>query len=138
MSPWTRLVEGKGSHLHINDGKGDVIVSSTGTYWGSKVLDGAKPSAIPYLEAASAPTDWLEGVDKCVKRMLISAGELEILRDDIVDYGKHVGEYLKDTTIIVQENGIHDDPFLDFLVGEKKLGSLTPKILDWLEEGFSR
>ena len=138
MSPWTRLVAGKGSRLHLKDGKGDVIVSSTGTYWGSKVLDGAKPSAIPYLEAASAPTDWLQGVDKCVKRVLISAGDLELLRDDIVDYGKHVEEYLKDTTIIVQENAIHDDPFLDFLVGEKKLGSLTPKILDWLEEGLAR
>jgi acetyl esterase/lipase len=138
MSPWTRLVHGKGSRLHINDGRGDVIVSSTGTYWGSKVLDGAKPSAIPYLDAASAPKDWLQGVDKYVKRILISAGDLEILRDAIVDYGKHIGEHLKDTTIIVQENGIHDDPFLDFVVGEKKLGSLTPKILDWLEEGLAR
>jgi len=138
MSPWTRLVRGEGSRLHLNDRKGDVVVSSTGTYWGSKVLHGAKPSAIPYLDAANVPKDWLQGVDKCVKRMLISAGDLEILRDAIVDYGKHVGEYLKDTTIIVQENGIHDDPFLDFVVGEKKLGSLTPKILDWLEEGLAR
>ncbi|KIM41818.1 hypothetical protein M413DRAFT_445033 [Hebeloma cylindrosporum] len=138
MSPWTRMAEGKGSHLHVNDGKGDVIVKSTGTYWGAKVLHGATPYAIPYLEAASAPEDWLQGIDKCVKRVLITAGDLEILRDDILDYGKRVGEYLEDTTIIVQENAIHDDPFLDFLVGEKKMGSLTPKILDWLEEGLSR
>ena len=134
MSPWTQL--GKGSRFQINDGK-DVIPSSTGVYWGSKVLDGAKPSAIPYLVAASAPEDWLQGIDKCVKRMLITAGDMELLRDDIVDYGKHVQKYLEDTTIIVQENGIHADPFLDFLVGEKKLGSLTPKIMDWLEEGFA-
>ena len=73
-----------------------------------------------------------------MRRVLISAGELEFLRDEIVHYGKRVEEYLKDTTIIIQENGIHDDPLLDLLVGEKSLGSLTPKILDWLEEGFGR
>jgi len=137
MSPWTRLVNGKGSRLQINDGK-DIIPFLTGVYWGSKVLDGAKPSAIPYLEASSAPEDWLQGIDKYVKRILITVGDIELLRDDIVDYGKHVEKYLEDTTIIVQENGIHADPFLDFLVGEKKLGSLTPQILDWLEEGLTR
>ncbi|KIM41786.1 hypothetical protein M413DRAFT_445012 [Hebeloma cylindrosporum] len=136
MSPWTRLVDGEGSLLHANDGRGDVVTASIGKYWGSKVLDGMQPPAIPYLDAASAPADWLRGVDKCVRRVLISAGDLEFLRDEIVHYGKHVGEYLKDITIVVQENGIHDDPLLDLLVGEKDLGSLTPKILDWLEEGF--
>jgi hypothetical protein len=115
-----------------------VIDASIGTYWGSKVLSGAEPSTVPYLEAASAPKDWLQGVDKLVRRLLISAGDLEFLRDEIVHYGKRVEEHLKDTTIIVQENGIHDDPLLDLLVGEKDLGSLTPKILDWLEEGFAR
>jgi len=137
MSPWTRLVDGGGSLLHTNDGKGDMIYASTGTYWGPKVLKGAKPSAIPYLEAASAPKNWLQGVDTCVKRVLISAGDLEYVRDEIVTYGKHVEEYLKDTTIIVQENGVHNDPLLDFLVWEKDLGYLTPKILDWLDGGFT-
>ena len=138
MSPWTRLVDGEGSLLHSNDGRGDVMTASIGTYLGSKVLAGAKPFTVPYLEAASAPKDWLQGVDTCVRRLLISAGDLEFLRDEIVHYGKRVEEYLKDTTIIVQENGIHDDPLLDLLAGEKNLGSLTPKILDWLEEGFAR
>ena len=36
--------------------------------------------------------------------------------------------------IIVQENGIHDDPFFDLLVGVESSGSLTPAIvLNWLE-----
>jgi len=138
MSPWTRLIDGQGSLLHTNEGRGDVLTPSIGTYFGSKVLAGAEPSAVPYLEAASAPKDWLQGVDKCVQRVLISAGGLEFLRDEIVHYGRRVEEHLKDTTIVVQENGIHDDPLFDILVGEKSLGSLTPKILDWLEEGFSR
>ena len=138
MSPWTRLVDGKGSLLRTNLGRGDVIDASIGTYWGPNVLAGAKPSAIPYLDPASASKGWLQGVDKCVRRMLISAGDLELLRDEIVHYGKRVEEYLKDTTIIVQENGIHDDPFMDLLVGVESVGSLTPTILSWLEEGFAR
>ena len=137
MSPWTRLVDGKGSLLHANEGRGDVIDPSIGTYWGPNVLVGAKSSDIPYLDPASAPNDWLQGVDKCVRRMLISAGDLELLRDEIVHYGKRVEEHLNDTTIIVQENGIHDDPFFDLLVGVESLGSLTPTILNWLEEGFA-
>ena len=138
MSPWTRLVEGKGSLLHTNIGRGDVIDVSIGTYWGPNVLAGAKPSAIPYLDPARAPKDWLQGVDKCVRRMLISAGDIELLRDEIVHYGMRVEEHLKDTTIIVQENGIHDDPFFDLLVGVESLESLTPTIFNWLEEGFAR
>ena len=86
MSPWTRLVDGEGSLLHTNSGRGDIIDASIGTYWGPNVLSGADPSAIPYLEPASAPKDWLKGVDKCAQRMLISAGDLELLRDEIVHY----------------------------------------------------
>jgi len=65
-----------------------------------------------------------------VRRVLISAGDLEFLRGEIVHYGRRVGEHLKDTTIIVQENGVHNDPLFDVWVGEKSLESLTPKILD--------
>ena len=115
-----------------------MIYASTGTYWGSKVMEEVKPSAIPHLEAASAPKDWLQGVGTCVKRVLISAGDLEYLRDEIVAYRKRVEEYLKDTTIIIQSNGIHNDLLLDFLVGEEDLGYLTPKILDWLDEGSAK
>jgi len=138
MSPWARLIDGEGSLLHANDKRGDMIEAATGIYWGSKVLDEAKPSAIPYLEPARTPENWLQGVDKYVQRVLISAGDLEYLRDEIVVYGKHVEEHHRDTTIIVQENGVHNDPLLDFLVGEEDLGNLTPKIVDWLDEGFSR
>ena len=77
-------------------------------------------------------------VDKCVRHMLISAGDSELLRDEIVYYGKRVEEHLKVTMIIVQENGIHGDPFFDLLVGVESSGSLTPAILNWLEEGFAR
>ena len=46
MSPWTRLVDGHGSLLHTNDGRGDVLAALISTYLGSKVLAGAKPSPL--------------------------------------------------------------------------------------------
>ena len=79
MSPWTRLVDRKGSLFRTNNGGGDVIDASIGTYWGLKVLAGAKPFAVPNREAASKPKDWLEGVDKCVRHVLISTRDLEFL-----------------------------------------------------------
>jgi len=38
----------------------------------------------------------------------------------------------------VNENGIHIGPLFDFLVGDDAKETLTPKILGWLDEGFSK
>ena len=45
-------------------------------------------------------------------------------------------EHHKDVTFVLQANGIHDDPYWDFVTHEKDLGELTPQILDWLDEGY--
>ncbi|KAF8900448.1 hypothetical protein CPB84DRAFT_1747448 [Gymnopilus junonius] len=66
--------------LSTNDGKGDFLNGRTIEYWGND-----KPTKVP--------EDWLEGSDKHIKRILISAGE---------------------------ENGAHNDPYTDFLVNEKE------------------
>jgi len=36
----------------------------------------------------------------------------------------------------LQEGGVHDDPFYDFMLGgdPKDVGSLTPLIVGWLKE----
>ena len=39
---------------------------------------------------------------------------------------------------ILQANGIHDDPYRNFATHEKGLGELTPRILDWLDENFTK
>ena len=90
------------------------------------VLAGAKPSAFPDFEPASGPICWLQGVDKCLRRMLISAGEL--VRNEIVYHGKRVeaGKWIQDVS------------FLDILVRVEPLGSLTPTILNWLKERRTR
>ena len=70
--------------------------------------------------------------------ILISAGEMEVLRDEIIKYSKVVEKYHPNATTIVNENDIHIGPLFDFLVGDDAKGTLTPKILGWLDEGFSK
>jgi len=135
MSPWTSLIDD--DTLHTNENRGDLLDVPTGLYWGSKVLEGTPPSALPYLNAISAPEDWFKGVDKLVKRIFISAGDAEVLRDAIIKYTKTVEKHHSDVTFFLDDHGIHDDPFLLFLVGEKNLGKLTPFIVDWFGQGFS-
>lgn len=41
---------------------------------------------------------------------------------------------------VLQEGGVHDDPYFDFFFGtpgEREVGGLTRKIVEWLVGGFS-
>ena len=138
MSPWVRLVDKDRQYLYSNDNKGDMLNGRLLNYWGSKVLRDEPEEAIPYLEPNSAPTMWLDGVDRCVKRVLISAGEAECLRDEIIKYQDRFLRHHRDVIFILQANGIHDDPYWDFGTHEKDLGELTPRILDWLDENCTK
>ncbi|KAF7326958.1 Abhydrolase-3 domain-containing protein [Mycena venus] len=89
-----------------------------------------------FMEAVRAPEGWFEGADKFVDRVLVTAGGAELMRDDIVAFGEALKKHHADTELVVQKDGIHDDMFLDFMVDEKKLGSLTPLTIEWLAAGF--
>ena len=139
MSPWARLVDEDKKYLYGNENRGDLCSGKLLNYWGTKVLRGEPKEAIPYLEPNSAPTMWLDGVeDRCVRRVLISAGEVEVLRDEIIRYQDTFQKHHKDVTFILHANGIHDDPYWDFGTGEKDLGELTPRILDWFDENCTK
>jgi len=138
MSPWARLADKDKQSLYTNDYKGDILSGKVINYWGSIVLQEAPKEAVPYLEPNSAPSTWLNGIDRYVKRILVSAGDVECLRDDIIKYQDTLKEHHKDVTFILQANGIHDDPYWDFGTNEKDLGELTPQILDWLDENCTK
>jgi acetyl esterase/lipase len=135
MSPWVRLVDKDRKYVYSNDNKGDVLAGKPINYWGSEVFQNAPKEAIPYLEPNSSPPMWLDGADRCVKRVLISAGGVECLCDEIIKYyQERIHEHHEDVTFVLQANGVHDDPYWDFATQEKDLGELTPRILDWLDE----
>lgn len=136
MSPWTRLTDPDGKYLKPYDVGGDMISASTINYWGEHILENVPHSALPYIQANEAPALWLKGVDKYVKRMLVTTGDIESLRGEILKYAVNLEKHLKNTTTLVQENAIHMDPYVDFLVKAPE-APFTATIFDWLNEGFA-
>jgi acetyl esterase/lipase len=108
-------------------------------------LDGARFQAefaetdVAFSSPAKAPEAWFAGMERVVERVLVTAGGDECFRDDIVNFGEGLKTWHPDVELVVQKNGLHADMYLDFMVGEKKkkLGVLTPLLVEWLSAGFS-
>ncbi|KAJ7057963.1 Alpha/Beta hydrolase protein [Mycena amicta] len=135
ISPWTSLSASSPSHFS-NDGL-DFISRGTMSAWGTQILKDIPPEHIVFAEAVRAPEDWFAGTDAVFQRVLVSAGGAECLRDDIVAFAEAFKKQHKDTELVVQANGLHEDMFLDFVLGEKKVGTLTPLTVEWLAAGFA-
>ncbi|TFK69505.1 alpha/beta-hydrolase [Pluteus cervinus] len=134
MSPWTRL---NGLNQSQYDSI-DIISGPVLMEWGKNVLHGVPDSQNIYLEPANASQTWFAGVDKLVSRVLTTAGGSEVLQDHIIEFNDLVKKHHNDTEFVIQEGGVHDDPFNDFVLGEDTsiLGDLTPIIIDWFFAGF--
>ncbi|KAF7321034.1 Abhydrolase-3 domain-containing protein [Mycena chlorophos] len=135
ISPWTSLSATSNSHKE-NDGK-DFLSLPTIKAWGAEILKGFPPEHAAFAEAVRAPADWFVGSESVFQRVLISAGGAEVLRDDIVEFAETFKKQHKETEFVLQENGLHEDMFLDFMFNEKKVGTLTPLTVAWLAAGFS-
>jgi len=134
MSPWIAL-KGTGGSMTANDNS-DIIGPKCINIWGNQILDGIPDSQLPYIEASNAPDTWFKSIDTVVERVLITAGSSECLRDSIEAFAKRVCGDHDGATFWIQENGVHNDPYLDFFTREKKLGKMTPQILEWFTTGF--
>lgn len=138
MSPWVNftntapsLVENTPHDISNSPGLGEHVI---GCY--------TPPSQRAYVEPLKAPSGWFDGLDAIVDRLLVSAGDKEVDRDDIVSFGKiHLeGKKTRGYEFVLQEGGVHDDPYFDFFFGtpgEGEVGGLTHTIVEWLVDGFS-
>ncbi|KAJ7257170.1 Alpha/Beta hydrolase protein [Mycena haematopus] len=106
---------------------------------GAEILSGfnSDSGAAVFAEPAKAPASWFEGVDGLVERVLVTAGAAECMHDDIVQVGERLKRHHPNVELVIQEGGLHDDMFLDFIVKEKKLGTLTRRVVDWLAVGYA-
>ncbi|KAJ7281837.1 Alpha/Beta hydrolase protein [Mycena rebaudengoi] len=134
ISPWVFLTADSPCHSE-NEGIDYLPVRSMKRVT-ALVMDNYPETDRAFVEAAKAPEGWFEGVDRIANRVLITAGSVECLRDDIVIFGEGLKKHHPKVELVVQKGGLHDDMFLDFFVKEKKLGSLTPLIVEWLAAGF--
>jgi len=109
---------------------------------------------MPYVEPANAPPGWFDGLGHVVERVLMSAGDGELFRDDILRFSKVLeavpGDDVKPKSRkgkakrlpeldfrFVLHGGVHNDPFVDFMVKlpESQLGGMTKVVVEWLKDG---
>ncbi|KAJ7079976.1 Alpha/Beta hydrolase protein [Mycena belliarum] len=135
ISPWVSLTADSASHA-ANDGR-DFLRHATLAEWGRVVRADVPPEHRAFMEAARAPDAWFDGVERLVERVLVTAGGAECLRDDIVVFGEAFKRHHARAELVVQPDGLHEDPMLDFVLNEKKVGSVTPLLVEWLAAGFT-
>ncbi|KAJ8516182.1 hypothetical protein ONZ45_g6475 [Pleurotus djamor] len=150
ISPWVTLTADTGSHYKFSSS--DILAQPTLRHWGALVKrdipSSLRPISEAYIEAVKAPEGWWDGLmDKVVERVLVTAGGQECLKEDIVDFvkvlesGKVKGKR-GDFKFVLQNGGVHNDMFMDFLAGAseehpERVGDLTKMIIEWLAEGYN-
>lgn len=136
MSPWVTLSNKNGTW-----GAGDStdwLSASVLASWGAEVTPHVPLKKLAYVEPLSASDLWFEGVDKKVKRMLITAGGAECLREDILKFGRKISKHHRNTRIEILAHGVHDHPLWEFMSGKVDTGPFLPIIVDWYFKGFEQ
>ncbi|KAH7924170.1 alpha/beta-hydrolase [Leucogyrophana mollusca] len=87
-----------------------------------------------YTEPLQAPDEWWDGLaSQVVKKVFISAGEDECLRDDIVTFSETWKRCGVDVTRVVEERGVQASPILDIGSGRPP-SDLMLAIVSWLTD----
>ncbi|KAJ7611193.1 Alpha/Beta hydrolase protein [Roridomyces roridus] len=133
FSPWVNLQADSPSY-DSNDGI-DYMPKAALVWQGSRILADVPPSSLHYVDSARAPESWFAGIQGVVDSILITAGECECMRDDILQLGALLQRHHGKVEVVVQPGGFHEDMFLDFDWGTE-VGILTPLIVERLVEGF--
>ncbi|KIY65063.1 alpha/beta-hydrolase [Cylindrobasidium torrendii FP15055 ss-10] len=139
MSPWVSP-EGTGAGSSFAECTSDVVPSSTLAEWGAETFEGIPTDQRHWLEPLFARDDWFEGADRFVDKIVLSAGGYEAARDAIITfYNAKLAKSHARSELVLHEKGVHVDPFYDFALGKppKDLGTLTPKIIEWMAERFT-
>ncbi|KXN92873.1 hypothetical protein AN958_07082, partial [Leucoagaricus sp. SymC.cos] len=117
MSPWVCLTTETASF--VSNSNGDVLPESSWAYLTSDILQKLPEVGRPYVETLKAPSAWWDGINKIAKKITVYTGEAECLRDDDISFASTLKEHHKNTTLFVHKHGVHTDPYLTRLAGEK-------------------
>ena len=135
MSPWVQL-DGNEKFASFKI-EHDILSPSTAISWGQEVLATGIPDKFtPYIQPLKAPERWFQGVDQIVERLLITTGNLDLLRDQGMEFKAVVEKHHSDVRFILQPNGVHDGPFFDFITRKPDVTRLTLDIVEWFASGF--
>jgi len=140
MSPWLFLLPRPGVKSYLENSLHDIVPSARNyKEFGNLVLSGLPNTRtdMPYVDISNIPEGWYDGVEKVVERVLITTGGMECIRDDVVEFADIFCKAHPGAEFVVDKFGVHDDPFFDFLVGEKVHAEATPLIAQWLADRFT-
>ncbi|PBK63500.1 alpha/beta-hydrolase [Armillaria solidipes] len=92
---------------------------------------------IAYADGLAAPEEWFKPSDESVGRILVTAGEWDFLEENTrLFYEQHLKPLHRDVKLVVEKDGEHIAPILDFVLGEDVDSVLTPLIVEWLADAF--
>ena len=96
------------------------------------VLQGVTPELRHYFEPGLTPRGWWSGLGRVFPRVLITAGEYEVMVDQIQRMAAVIAEQVQDTTTFVLPGGVHED-FIDaFPSGEGESGDDYKIVVSWV------
>lgn len=136
VSPWFGLTNANKTGSWAENKDADIVSGDGLKGMANVYLEGISPHSYPYLDTAMCtPATWFDGIDAVVDKILITAGEKECCRDDIIKVGKQIKAlHPRGTTIFVQADGLHVDAFLDVPSDQSPPVELTEIIYEWLKE----
>ena len=137
MSPWLDLIPRRKTQSYKMNGQWDIITPKKLHDFGNRILTRVPDDLLPYLDTYFTDEGWYNGIEGTVENILVTAGGAECLRDDIIRFSKKLSAVHSRTKLIVDEFGVHNDPFFDFFAGQNGGAELTPYIIQWLVERFN-
>jgi len=133
ISPWVAIASDSESFKTNRDL--DIISPGSLNHWAKTYLFPVPESQQVYAQASTVPKHWFAGVDKLVDRFLITVGEHEALKDNILELSETLKGVHSEVKVDLQPGGVHADPIFDIAAKSKKLSPVTEMIIDWLAEG---
>lgn len=133
MSPYVNL-SGHGGSFESNGDK-DILPLKLWREWGLRLLFKIPKTQHDFVQFASGPDNWFNGVAKLVNHVLITAGEDECLHDDVVVFKDKFLKHHSDVEWIDQKDAVHIEPVWGF-TGKDGEGELTKTLVDWHKKTF--
>lgn len=122
----------------------DCIDKATCEYWNAQLTGGDSPYWTEFEnggfwgEAVRAPPGWWEGVGGLVRRCLLTAGDREVLLDDILEFGDTLERLPEDWSVqrILGRDEVHDAALMDYILEKKPRSETTINSAKWLKEAL--
>ncbi|KAJ7631227.1 alpha beta-hydrolase [Roridomyces roridus] len=132
ISPWT--LPSTDTAQQYNDSF-DLLPFKCLKEWTDAYLSSIPDSHIPYVQPDTAPAGWFSGIDKITNRILITAGEKELMYPAIMRFSEMLDKsHHSDVQLNVQDNGAHCDPMFDIAAKATAPHLVEKQVTEWFAE----